>query len=88
VLFSLLLVPCQLIKSEQLPVKNYTTADGLPQDQIIALARLARLRFCTEEGLSRFDGYKFTNYTTAQGCQVDKCLICWNTCRRLLGCNR
>jgi hypothetical protein len=25
------------------------------------------LWFCTGEGLSRFDGYRFTNYTTDQG---------------------
>ena len=26
-------------------------------------------RFCTEEGLSRFDGYAFTNYGVEQGTQ-------------------
>jgi ligand-binding sensor domain-containing protein/signal transduction histidine kinase len=68
-LFSLLLMLCQVIKSEQLPVKIYTTADGLPRDSINRIVRdsHAFLWFCTEEGLSRFDGYKFTNYTTAQG---------------------
>jgi ligand-binding sensor domain-containing protein/two-component sensor histidine kinase len=56
-------------RAEQLPIKNYTTADGLARDQINRIVRDSHgfLWFCTEEGLSRFDGYKFTNYTTDQG---------------------
>src|SRR5262249_2600237 len=45
-------------QAEQLPIKIYTTADRLVQDSH------GYLWFCTAEGLSRFDGYKFTNYTT------------------------
>jgi ligand-binding sensor domain-containing protein/signal transduction histidine kinase len=47
----------------------YTTADGLARDQINRIVRDSHgfLWFATEEGLSRFDGYKFTNYTTDQG---------------------
>src|SRR5213595_1244528 len=67
-LFSLLLLVSSL-RAEQLPLKNYTTADGLPRDSISRIVRDSRgfLWFCTEEGLSRFDGYSFTNYSTAQG---------------------
>jgi ligand-binding sensor domain-containing protein len=48
----------------QFPIKTYTTADGLARDQVNCIRRDSRgfLWFCTEEGLSRFDGYKFTNY--------------------------
>jgi len=55
--------------AEQLPVKVYTTADGLGRDQITRIVQDSHgfLWFCTAEGLSRFDGYKFTNYTTANG---------------------
>ena len=55
--------------AERLPLKSYTTADGLARDQIIRIVRDSRgfLWFCTAEGLSRFDGYAFTNYTTANG---------------------
>ena len=55
--------------AEQLPVKIYTTADGLARDQINKIVQDSHgfLWFCTTEGLSRFDGYKFTNYTTANG---------------------
>jgi ligand-binding sensor domain-containing protein/two-component sensor histidine kinase len=55
--------------AEQLPIKVYTTAEGLVRDSINRIAQDSRgfLWFCTMEGLSRFDGYGFTNYTTEQG---------------------
>src|SRR5215831_7056276 len=55
--------------AEQLPIKTYTTADGLVRDGINRIIQDSHgyLWFCTAEGLSRFDGYKFTNYTTADG---------------------
>ena len=55
--------------AEQLPIKTYTTADGLVRDEINRIIQDSHgyLWFCTDEGLSRFDGYKFTNYTTADG---------------------
>jgi ligand-binding sensor domain-containing protein/signal transduction histidine kinase len=55
--------------AERLPLKAYTTADGLPNNQINRIVRDSRgfLWFCTGEGLSRFDGYMFTNYTTDHG---------------------
>jgi ligand-binding sensor domain-containing protein/signal transduction histidine kinase len=53
----------------QLPVKIYTTADGLANNRINKIVRDSRgyLWFCTQEGLSRFDGYGFTNYGPQQG---------------------
>jgi ligand-binding sensor domain-containing protein/signal transduction histidine kinase len=56
-------------QGEQLPIKTYTTADGLVRDQVNRIVRDSHgfLWFCTVDGLSRFDGYKFTNYTTDQG---------------------
>src|SRR5512143_2570474 len=55
--------------AERLPLKAYTTADGLPHNLINKIVRDSRgfLWFCTGEGLSRFDGYSFTNYTTDDG---------------------
>lgn len=55
--------------AERLPIKSYTTSDGLPRDHISRIRQDSRgfLWFCTSEGLSRFDGYKFTNYGTEQG---------------------
>jgi ligand-binding sensor domain-containing protein len=58
-----------IASSEQLPIKTYTTADGLAQNAVNRIVRDSRgfLWFCTEEGLSRFDGYTFTTYGVEQG---------------------
>jgi ligand-binding sensor domain-containing protein/two-component sensor histidine kinase len=55
--------------AERLPLKAYTVADGLPNNNINKIVRDSRgfLWFCTNEGLSRFDGYSFTNYGLDQG---------------------
>jgi len=56
-------------RAEQLPIRTYTTADGLPRDSIHAIVSDPRgyLWFCTSDGLSRFDGYEFVNYSLAHG---------------------
>src|SRR5262252_2579196 len=55
--------------AEHLPIKTYTTVDGLANNEINRIVRDSRgfLWFCTSNGLSRFDGYTFTNYGTGQG---------------------
>ena len=55
--------------AERLPLKNYTTADGLPHNEINRIVRDSRgfLWVCTPDGLTRYDGYGFTTYTTEQG---------------------
>jgi ligand-binding sensor domain-containing protein len=57
------------IAAQRLPLKAYTVADGLPNNIINKIVRDSRgfLWFCTSEGLSRFDGYSFTNYGVDQG---------------------
>ena len=57
------------IRAEQLPIKIYTTADGLPRDRVYKIVPDPRgfLWFCTNDGVSRFDGYEFTHYGTANG---------------------
>src|SRR5215475_15946689 len=77
VIFSATLVLCLSVgqflsrsaRAEQAPVKTYTTADGLLRDQVNRIKRDSRgfLWFCTSDGLSRFDGYSFTNFGTDQG---------------------
>jgi ligand-binding sensor domain-containing protein len=54
---------------ERLPIKAYTTVDGLAYNNINKIVRDSRgfMWFCTADGLSRFDGYSFTNYGTDQG---------------------
>ncbi len=63
------LIAWMAASAEQLPVKTYTTADGLARNTINSIVPDARgfLWFCTSEGLSRFDGYTFTNYGTEHG---------------------
>src|SRR5262249_34703147 len=56
-------------RAELLPVSTYTSADGLAQNNINRIVFDSRgfIWFCTNEGLSRFDGYKFINYGIDQG---------------------
>ena len=56
-------------QAARLPLKTYTVADGLPNNIINKIVRDSRgfLWFCTQEGLSRFDGYSFTTYGVDQG---------------------
>jgi ligand-binding sensor domain-containing protein len=58
-----------LLNARRLPIKTYTSADGLARDRVeCALQdRAGFMWFCTAEGLSRFDGYQFTNDHTEQG---------------------
>ncbi|MGH9822784.1 MAG: ligand-binding sensor domain-containing protein, partial [Blastocatellia bacterium] len=62
-------VTCVIGLAEQLPIRTYTTTDGLAQDNINRIVPDSKgfLWFCTGEGLSCFDGYQFTSYTSDQG---------------------
>ena len=52
------------IFAEQLPIKTYSSADGLASSVIQNIFRDSKgfLWFCARGGLSRFDGYQFTSY--------------------------
>jgi ligand-binding sensor domain-containing protein len=67
-LFLILLIQT-VVRAERLPLKLYTVADGLPNNAINKIVRDSRgfLWFCTAEGLSLFDGYRFMNYGTDDG---------------------
>jgi len=58
-----------LAHAEQLPIRIYRTADGLARDDVqsIVADKNGYLWFGTTEGLSRFDGYEFTNYGLNEG---------------------
>ncbi|HTB10270.1 MAG TPA: two-component regulator propeller domain-containing protein [Bryobacteraceae bacterium] len=66
---ALLFVIPFLVRSELLPIRSYTTADGLAADRVDGIVADSRgfLWFCTAEGLSRFDGYRFVNYGSEEG---------------------
>ncbi len=68
----LLLVVAMSVRSacaEQLPLKIYTAAGGLASDRIRCILSDSHgfLWFGTEDGISRFDGYGFTNDTLSDG---------------------
>lgn len=78
-----MLLGCVPVIAEQLPARTYTTADGLLSNIVNRIVPDPRgfLWFCTLEGLSRFDGYSFTNYTTDDGLpdrQVNDLLVARN----------
>ena len=52
------------IFAERLPLKIYTSADGLGSSFVSFLMRDQRgfMWFCTRDGLSRFDGARFVTY--------------------------
>ena len=56
-------------RAERLPLKSYTVTEGLPHNTVNKIVRDSHgfLWVCTAEGLSRFDGYTFTNYGTNDG---------------------
>ena len=65
----LLILSVLPLKSGLLPIRTYTTADGLAADRVDCIVPDSRgfLWFCTPEGLSRFDGYHFVSYGVDEG---------------------
>src|SRR5271156_1756272 len=61
-----------LVTASQMPVKVYTTADGLASNRVNKIVQDSHgyLWFCTQDGLSRFDGYSFTSYGPQHGLPV------------------
>ena|SRR5579871_897751 len=57
------------LRGELLPIRVYTTADGLAADRVDRIVADSRgfLWFCTQEGVSRFDGTRFVSYRPDQG---------------------
>jgi signal transduction histidine kinase/ligand-binding sensor domain-containing protein len=55
--------------AEKLPVTTYTTGNGLTHNNVQKIFHDSRgfIWFATREGLSRFDGYTFTNYGVDDG---------------------
>ncbi len=55
--------------AELLPVRTYTTAEGLPANQVSRIVIDSRgfVWFLTPEGLARFDGYRITRFGAPEG---------------------
>src|SRR5580704_2956499 len=65
----LLVLLFQLASAEQPAFRLFTTEDGLVRNWIERIRRDSRgyLWFCTVEGISIFDGSRFTNFTVRDG---------------------
>jgi len=65
----LILALLSRLAAEQLPIRAYSSADGLPHNCIVHIFPDARgfIWFSTRDGLSRFDGQAFTNFGVADG---------------------
>lgn len=66
ILLALILIAFGFVSArpERLPVRMFTSADGLGSGFVDMIYRDSRgfMWFCTRDGLSRFDGSKFVNY--------------------------
>src|SRR5215467_5968427 len=65
----LLLSAAPPVHAQRLSVRHYDVSDGLAHSHVTAIHqdRKGYLWFGTWEGLSRFDGYRFTNYGERDG---------------------
>jgi ligand-binding sensor domain-containing protein/signal transduction histidine kinase len=68
-IFLLLIFSVLAARGELLPIKSYTSADGLIYEGVIRIYQDSRgfVWFTTPVGISRFDGYQFTNYGMPEG---------------------
>ncbi len=57
------------LSAQMLPLRNYDTRDGLPQNQVMSSFQDTKgfIWFRTHGGVSRFDGFNFKNYTVSNG---------------------
>jgi len=77
ILFAVLLAIASAVHAERLPIKVYTTADGLWSSSVDNLIRDSHglMWFCTRDGVSSFDGYRFVNYRVDTGSSYPHCMI-------------
>jgi len=57
------------VSAETLPIRRYSTTQGLAQNYVnrVVIDRRGYVWICTNEGLSRFDGYAFANFGIEDG---------------------
>ena len=68
-----LLLAINLMKAQQVMFKTYTTQDGLVANQVRKVTQDAEgfIWIATWEGLSKYDGHRFTNFNTTNGLSFD-----------------
>lgn len=64
-----LLIGSPFIEAQRLPLRSYSTSDGLAHVRVSRIVKDSGglLWFCTDGGLSRFDGYAFTTFGIEHG---------------------
>lgn len=89
IIFVLMLITITLVFGQSLPIKNYSTNDGLVQSQVTQILQDddGYIWFLTLGGLSKFDGYSFSNYNLATGLSTNyiKTLVFNNNKTTILG---
>ena len=60
-------------RAQQINIRSYTIKDGLVNNDVLNIRQDSRgfIWLCTRGGLSRYDGTRFTNYTTDNGLTND-----------------
>jgi ligand-binding sensor domain-containing protein/signal transduction histidine kinase len=60
---------CATASAQQLSIRHYGISEGLANSRVLAIHQDAKgyVWLATNEGLSRFDGYRFVNYSTRDG---------------------
>ena len=81
-IYCLIFIVCSLCSSVSLfsqtpPFYHYTSSDGLASSQVYEMMqdREGYMWFATANGVSRFDGHKFTNFNTKDGLNSNS-IIC------------
>ncbi|MCI0491013.1 MAG: hypothetical protein L0229_30860 [Blastocatellia bacterium] len=69
ILLALLFSVSGIARAELLPIKIYTSEDGLAHNRVQSIVRDSQgfLWFCTTNGLSRFDGQNFFTFGLEEG---------------------
>jgi ligand-binding sensor domain-containing protein len=72
------------VHAEQLPIKTYTTADGLAHNRVKRVVQDSHgfLWFCAASGLSRFDGYRLSTIRLRKGCLLRQSTTSWTLFNR------
>ena len=65
----LAIATAHLLRAQQPSFRIFSTQDGLVRNWVTKIHRDSKgyLWFCTVEGISLFDGYRFTNFSTRDG---------------------
>jgi ligand-binding sensor domain-containing protein/signal transduction histidine kinase len=69
ILLPVMMGVCGMAFGEKLPLRHFTTQEGLASNAVNRIVRDSHglLWFCTNEGLSRFDGHRFVTAGSEQG---------------------